>query len=214
MVKQCVVTSFTLLALGSLCAPASAQDFLQNSAQTIPSGELRFSAYPTGLFGKNKAPDRWGGAGRLGYGVTDNFDVEGKAAVFDGFSLVGLDAAYWLMRGDVDLAVSLGGHKALMKSAPDSTAADAAWLMSARLSRRLRFEGGMSLSLESVDHVRNSRFSRVYVAPGVNYRVTRQVSLVSQLGLGLNNNSPNYLTAGFSFDLPVSDAGRRHGDEW
>jgi len=213
MARHCVASTLALLALGALCASASAQDFLPSTARTIPSGDLRFTAYPTALFGKNGGPDRWGGAGRVGYGITDNFDVQGKAAVFNGFSLVGLDASYWIGRGDVNLGLSLGAHKALMQSAPDSTAVDAAWMMSTRLSRRLRFEGGMSLSLESIDHVPNSRFNRVYVVPGVNYRVSRQVDFVSRLGLGLNNNSPNYLTAGFSFELPVSGSAHRRGLE-
>ena len=213
MSKYRVASSLALLALGAHCASASAQDFLPNTARTIPAGDLRFTAYPTALFGKNNAPDRWGGAGRVGYGITDNFDVQGKAAVFDGFGLVGLDTSYWILRGDVNLGLSLGAHKALMQSAPDSTAVDASWQMSTRLYRRLRFEGGMSVSLESIDHVRNSRFSRVYVVPGVNYRISHQVDFVSQLGLGLNNNSPNYLTAGFSFDLPVTESARRRGPE-
>ncbi len=210
MVKQCVVGAFALLAVGVLAAPAGAQDFIQSSAQPIPEGDLGFSGYPTVLFAKNNGPDRWGGAGRVGYGIADNFDVQGKVGVFNGFTLVGADATFRILRGDVDLGLSVGGHQALMQFAPDSTAMDLAWLSGARVSKRLRVEGGVSYSLETVHSVRSSTFSRVYVVPGINYRVSREVAVVSQLGVGLNNNSPNYLTAGFSFALPVSDRGRHH----
>ncbi len=209
MVRHCVVGVFAVLALGAFGVPAGAQDFVQSSAQPIPAGDLGFTGYPTALFAKNNGPDRWGGAGRVGYGIADNFDVQGKVAAFNGFTLVGADATFRLLRGgDVDLALSLGGHQALMQSAPDSTAMDLAWLSGARVSRRLRVEGGVSYSLETVHSARSSTFSRVYVVPGIYYRVSREVAVISQFGLGLNNNSPNYLTAGLSFAVPVSARGR------
>lgn len=210
MVRQCVVGAFAVLALGVLGAPAGAQDFIQSSAQPIPAGDLGLTGYPTVLFAKNNGPDRWGGSARVGYGIADNFDVQGKVAAFNGFTLVGADATLRILSGDVDLAASVGGHQALMQFAPDSTALDLAWLSGARVSRRLRVEAGMCLSLETVHNVRNSGFSRLYVVPGINYRVSREVAVVSQLGLGLNHNSPDYLTAGFSFAMPVSDRGRHH----
>lgn len=207
MVRQCVVIPMMVLSLGALGAGARAQDFVEGNARTIPPGDLRFNAAPVALFSKAGGPDRWGGEARLGYGVTDNFDVEGRAAIFNGFSLVGLGTDFWVIRGPVDLAIGLGAHKALVQSGPNSTAFDVSWLMDARLSRTVRFEGGMAASFESEDHVSNSRFERYYIVPGVDWRISRQVDFVSRLGLGLNSQSPNYLSAGFSFYTPVSGGG-------
>ena len=113
-----------LLSFGLCAATSHAQNFLENSSETINKGNFKVSAFPTGLFGKNGAPDNWGGAFRVGYGVTDNFDVEAKGSIFGDFGLVGADAEFWLLKGDVDFSVSGGAHKALVDAAPDSTAID------------------------------------------------------------------------------------------
>jgi hypothetical protein len=201
------------VSFGALAVPAGAQNFLESSAETIPAGDFAFTADPTGLFGKNGRPDRWGGAARLGYGLTDSFDVEAKAAVFNGFSLVGLDTDFWVVKGPVNMSVGLGAHKALVQSptAANSTAVDAAWRVSGRLTRRLELGGGVSVSFESLDHVHNSDFSRVYLVPGLRYRLSSRMDFVTGFGVGLNSNSPSYLTTGFAMYLPTS--GSAHGGE-
>jgi len=195
--------SFTMLAV-----PARGQSFVTHSAETIPQGDFRFTTYPVGLFGRDGAPDRWGGGARLGYGITDSLDVAGQGAVFDGFGLVGLDANVWLLRGDINLAASLGAHKALIRDASDSTAVDTSLLMSGRVTPSLAVSGGVNVSFESLDHVPNSSFTRAYVVPGVEYRISRNLDFVSQFGVGLNHHSPHYLTAGFAVYLPTSESAR------
>jgi hypothetical protein len=208
MTKHRIVGLSVWLALGTLATPLLAQDFMV-STRAIPEGDFRLTADPVGLFGRNGNPDRWGALGRLGYGITDNFGIEGTAALFDGFSTVGADTAFWLRRDNLDLSFSLGAHEALVRGASDSTAFDASWAVGARLSRRLRVQGGIAASLESLNDVPHSSFSRLYLVPGLDLRLTRRVAFVSELGVGLNSDSPSYLTAGFSFYLPVSDR-----DDW
>jgi len=200
------------VSFGALAVPARAQYFRRPWSATIPLGDFSFTADPTGLFGKNGSPDRWGGAARLGYGITDSLDVEAKGAVFDGFSLVGLDTNFWFFKGPINMSVGLGGHKALVQSGDDSTALDTAWRVSGRLTPRLEVGGGVSASFESLDHVANSGFTRVYVVPGFRYRISSRVDVTAAFGAGLNNNSPNYLTTGFAVYLPTSRSG--HGTEW
>lgn len=208
MRKSSGLMALAVLSLATLAVPARGQSYVTNSAQTITRGDLRLTAYPTGLFGRDDAPDRWGGAGRLGYGITDSFDVEGKGAVFDGFSLVGLDANVRLLKGGVDMSASLGAHKALIRDAHDSTAVDLSWLVGGRVAPSLRLSGGVSLSFESLDDVPNSSFTRAYVVPAVEYRVTRNLDFVSQFGVGLNHDSPHYLNVGFALYMPTSESAR------
>jgi hypothetical protein len=204
MFRRLHVTVVAAVSFGALAVPAGAQNFLKSSAETIPSGDFAFTAEPAGLFGTNGGPDRWGGAARLGYGFTDSFDVEAKAAVFDGFSLVGLDTDFWALKGPVNMSVGLGAHKALVDEGGDSTAVDAAWRVSGRLTRRLELGGGLSVSFESLDHVPNSGFTRVYLVPGLRYRISSRVDFTTAFGAGLNNSSPSYLTTGFAVYLPTS----------
>jgi hypothetical protein len=189
---------FALFSFVASAMPARAQNFIENSAETINQGNFKLSAFPTGLFGRNGAPDRFGGAFRVGYGITDNFDVEAKSAFFNGFTLLGADAELWLLRGHLDLSVSAGAHKALVSAAGDSTAIDLASQLSAHVTDRLEIYGATSVSLESLDGVPNSGFTRAYVIPGVEYKISPKLDLVSEFGLGLNDNSPHYFGLGFA----------------
>ena len=114
------------LVMAIVAAPARAQNFQNGSAETILYGNLRFQASPVQLFGTNGGPDRTGGAFRLGYGLTDSFDVEAKTGFFNGFSLLGADGRYQFRSGDTSLAATVGGHQALVQNSPDSTALDLA----------------------------------------------------------------------------------------
>jgi len=189
---------FALLSFVATAMPARAQNFLENSAETINRGNFKLAAFPTALFGRNGSSDNWGGALRAGYGFTDNFDMEAKAGFFNGLTLVGADAEVWLLRGEVDLAVSAGAHKALLRAGRDSTAIDLAAQLSRHVSNRLEVYGGSSVSFEHLDGVPDSGFTRAYLIPGVEYRVSDDLDFVSEFGVGLNNHSPHYFGLGFA----------------
>jgi hypothetical protein len=209
MSRQSRVSSFALLSLVALVAPAGAQNFLRSSTATVPSGHFGIEANPTWLLGRDGGPDRFGGAARLGYGISDSFDAAGKLGVFGGFTLVGLDAGFWFLRSPIDMQVSVGAHKALIDDARDTSAFDVAWLAMGRVNRRLDLSGGVTASFESIDGTTDSGFTRVYVGPGLRYRVSRSVDFQTQVGIGLNRHSPSYLSVGFATYLPVTDAASR-----
>jgi hypothetical protein len=144
--------------LALLAVPPRAQNFQDGSTDTIWSGNFRLTGSPVHLFGPDGRPDRTGGAFRLGYGITDSFDLEAKTGFFDGFDLVGGDGHYRLLNGATSLSVRAGGHEAVK------------WGFAERLD--LMVEGGV----------------------------------------GLNDNSPSYVTAGLALYMPVSRGaqGRRH----
>jgi len=166
---------------------------------------------PTYMFGRDGRPDRTGGAFRLGYGLTESFGVEGKAAFFDGVTLVGGDGHFRLLDGDTKLSLGVGGHQAVMSSGPDSTALDLAAEVRTRLERRLDLYAGTSFSYEFVDGASGSDFTHVYLVPGLRYALGDRASLSIEAGLGFNHDSPHYVAAAVAWRVPVSAAARgRH----
>jgi hypothetical protein len=188
-----------LMLSGVLCAGrAQAQNVLMNSAETINPGNFKIAAFPTILFGKDDADNETGIAGRFGYGFTDRFDMEGKVAFFDGVTLYGLDAEFWLLKGPADVSVSLGAHKTSTDFV-DTSAIDTALLVSGNIGDKLEAYGGLNLSFESVDDVDDSSFTRAYVVPGIEYKLNEDLDLVAEFGIGLNDDSPHYVSAGLAF---------------
>jgi hypothetical protein len=178
---------------------AFAQNFLMNSAETINRGNFKISLFPTVLFGEDDADDNWGVGSRFGYGFTDSFDVEGKVALFDGVTIYGVDAELWLVKGEVDFSMQLGGHLATGSEITDSKALDIAALVSGNVARKLELYGGLAVSFESLDDVPDSGFTRAYFVPGLEYKLSDDVDLLAEFGVGLNDDSPNY----FSFGLAL-----------
>jgi hypothetical protein len=189
----------TVLVLGT--GTARAQNFLMNSAETINEGNFKIAAFPTVLLGEDGADNTWGVATRLGYGFTDSFDVEAKLAFFDGLKIYGADAELWVVKGKTDVSVSLGAHKADFEGDFDSTAIDTAVIVSHPIASRLELYGGVSLSFESIDDVDDSSFTRAYLVPGIEYKVGEDLDFVAEVGIGINDDSPNYVSAGLAFYL-------------
>lgn len=188
----------------ALCAtaPASAQNFLFNSAETIDKGTFKLGAYPTLLFSDDDVvddEDTFGVATRLGYGFTPSLDAEAKLAFFDGFNMYGADLEYWLVKGALDVSLSGGFHLVDSDAGADSTAFDMAAIVSGRVAGNLDLYGGVSVSLESLDDVSDSDFTRAYLVPGLEYKLHPNVDLVAEFGIGLTDDSPNYFGGGISF---------------
>jgi len=184
-----------ILAAGS----AQAQNVLMNSAETINEGNFKIAVFPTLLFGEGDADNEFGVAGRFGYGFTPRFDIEGKVAFFDGLQLYGIDAELWLVKQrPVDVSVSLGAHKT-NTDIVDASAIDTALLVSGHVSDNLELYGGLNVSFESLDDVPDSSFERVYIVPGIEYKIHNDLDFVAEFGIGLNDDSPNYVSAGLAF---------------
>lgn len=207
--RKLLVSAGVALSMAILIAPAQAQNFQNGSAETIWQGNLRLTGSPVWLFGKDGGPNRTGGAFRLGYGLTDAFDVEAKTGFFDGFTLIGGDAHYRFLTGRTSMAFTAGGHQALVRDAPNSTALDLAAQVSRRVRPRLEIYGGPAFSYETVNGVADSGFTRWYVVPGVRWGFADRLDLLVEGGVGLNHNSPSYVTVGIAAYMPVSDGAQR-----
>ena len=69
------------------------------------------------------------------------------------------------------------------------------------VGHKLELYGGVSLSFESIDDVDDSHFTRAYLVPGLEYKLARDLDLVAEVGLGINDDSPNYASAGLALYL-------------
>jgi hypothetical protein len=181
-------------------APAAAQNVLMNSAETINEHNFKLAAFPTVLFGEDGADDEWGVASRFGYGFTDSFDIEGKLAFFDGLTLWGADAELWVHRHAPDISLAVGAHRKNRDNARDSTSLDASLLVSGHVADRLELYGGLNYGHESLDDS-DVNFDRVYFVPGLEFKVSPKIDLLAEYGVGLNDDSPNYLSFGVAFYL-------------
>ena len=198
--RELLVAAACVLVLGG--RPAGAQNFLMNSAETINEGNFKLAAFPTILLGEDGAGNETGVAGRVGYGFTDRFDVEAKLAVFDGLKMYGADAEYWLVKGRTDLSLSAGLHLSDFENdGGDSTAIDLAAIASRSVGRKLEAYLGGSLSLESIDDVDDSDFTRFHLVPGIEYKLGEDLDFLAEFGLGLTDESPNYLSFGLAYYL-------------
>jgi hypothetical protein len=198
------ITRLLILAAAlALPASAQAQNFLMNSAETINKGNFKLCGFPTALLGEDGADNEWGLASRLGYGFTPSFDVEAKLAAFDGFKMYGADAEWWAVKGKTDVSLSAGGHRSDFDGGGGSTSLDTAVVVSRSVAKSLEAYVGGSLSFESIDAGGDvdEDFKRFYIVPGVEYKLGEDLDLLAEIGIGVNDDSPNYLSFGLAYYL-------------
>jgi hypothetical protein len=183
----------------ALPASAAAQDFgVMNSAETINRGNFKLLVNPMVIFGRNGADTETGIAGAFGYGFTDRFDAEAKLAAYDGIKLFGIDAEYWLVKDkSVDVSMIGGVHFGRPEFGTDSKALDFTFLASKEVAPKLELFGALDLARTWFDDS-DFDFSTVHLVPGIEYRISDKLDFVGELGLGLNDNSSHYLTAGLA----------------
>jgi hypothetical protein len=180
----------------TLTGSAHAQNVLMNSAETIDRKTFKLSAFPTVILGEDDADSEWGVASRLGYGFTDSFDVEAKLAFFDGLTFYGVDAELWFVKGEIDVSGALGVHRTDFEGDFALTGIDTALLVSGHVADKLELYGGLNLSFESEDE---QDFTRAHFVPGLEYRVAKDLDLLAEFGIGLNDDSPEYFSFGVAF---------------
>jgi hypothetical protein len=178
-----------------------AQDVLMNSAETINQGNLKLALFPTVLFGKNGGDSLFGLAGRFGYGLTKSLDIEAKAAVFQGLRYFGADIEYWFLKGgNFNGSAALGGHLTDARNEADSSGVDAALLFSTRAVERLELYGGLKAAFDSIKN-ENRSVTRLHLVPGLEYRISRDLDFLAEVGIGLNDFSRSYASVGLSLYL-------------
>jgi hypothetical protein len=190
--------------LVGLAAVAPAQDFgVMESAETINKGNFKIAGNPILSLGEGERENELGLGLRGGYGITDKLDVEAKVAFFGDVSFVGADLEYWVLKGDFDFSVTVGGHLGFGdEDSFDVMGIDLTAVASTRVAERLEFYGALDVALEKIDDAPvgfDDSFSTVHVVPGIEYKLSENIDIVAEFGLGLNDDSAEYLSAGISY---------------
>ncbi|HUU04435.1 MAG TPA: hypothetical protein VMZ49_01020 [Patescibacteria group bacterium] len=198
MRKMIMIILAAAMFLTVAVAEVSAQSVLMNSAETINQGNLKLGIFPTILFGKNGGDSVWGVAGRFGYGLTSNIDIEAKAAFFKGLKYFGADVEYWFLKGEnFNASAALGGHMTDYKGGGDSKGIDAALLASTRPVKNLELYGGLMLAFDSVKNGGN--YTLAHIVPGIEYRLSDDLDFLAEVGIALNDNSRSYGSVGLAY---------------
>jgi hypothetical protein len=181
-----------------LSTPVYAQDFgVMESAETVNQGNFKLRVNPLVFFGRNGGDDEVGVAGVVGYGFTPRFDLEGGLVIGDGVRIVGATAEFNVVRNDdVSFSVIPGFHVRRGDRTLHTTGIDLLFLGSTHVTSRLDFYGGLDLAFERSDII---DYETVHLVPGLEYKLHRDVELLVEFGLGLNDDSLHYLSGGLAF---------------
>ena len=172
------------------------------SAETIQRGNFKIVGYPVLVFGEGELDNEVGIAVRGGYGFTDRFDAEIGAAFYDEVTFLGANAELWLIRavpGSSGLNLAgRGGFHLVQTDGEDATGLDLAAIASTRIAQRTELIGALDYGLTFFDEPVED-VSTLHLVPGVEYRVSRKLDLLAEVGVGLNDDSANYLSAGLAY---------------
>jgi hypothetical protein len=200
MCKKFMIAIMIVVFLSILATEIPAMtDVLMNSAETITPGNFKLGLYPFALLSKNGSGSDFGIAARAGLGLTRGIDVELKGAYIENVSYFGADIEFWFLRGrNLNASVTLGGHLINSKNGNDCSGFDAAFMASTAPVRRLEIYGAVKFAFDSVKDT-NQNYTLVHIVPGLEYRISRKIDLLAEFGVGLNDNSRSYISAGLAF---------------
>ena len=74
--------------------------------------------------------------------------------------------------------------------------------LSGHVTPNLELCGALDVSFESIQDAPprvDDSFTRLHLVPGIEYRLSDTVDLVAEIGIGLNDDSFNYVGAGITF---------------
>ena len=74
--------------------------------------------------------------------------------------------------------------------------------LSGNVSENLELCGSLNASFESIQDAPprvDDSFTRLHLVPGIEYRLSDTLDLVAEFGIGINDNSSNYVGAGITY---------------
>lgn len=191
-----------------LALPAAAQYMgVLQSAETMNRGVFKLMAAPVMVLGKDGADNELGIGFRGGYAFTEHFDAEAKLGFFKNGTYAGVDGEYWIYRGPetnsgLDFSLTGGLHWIFGKENNfDTMGFDITPQLSGHVTKNLELGAALAASFESIKDVPpgvDDSFTRVNLVPGIEYRLSDALDLEVEFGIGINDNTSNYVAAGFT----------------
>lgn len=167
------------------------------SAETINKGNFKLRANPMFVFGRHGGDTDIGVAAVFGYGFTHSFDMEGGVAIYDGVTFFGGNGEYWVLKhAPIDFSVAFGFHRRTGDQTADYNGIDLTLLPGGHVSKNLEVYGGLDFAFEGFGVPGD--FTTVHLVPGLEYKLNNTIDLLTEFGIGLNDNSRHYFSAGIA----------------
>lgn len=192
-------------------APAFALDFgVMESADPIEPRAFKFHAYPLALRDDHRALYEEGAGITLGggYGFAPGFDVEVLVASYPDTTLVGSDVEWtFLDQSQLDLSLAAGAHFG-NHDLGDQRGVDLTGLASYTFLRQpaLTANAAIDVAFDEIDLDRryagrgiDDRYATSYFVPGLQWRATRDLDLIGEVGIGLDADASDYAGFGLSY---------------
>ena len=205
------VAAAALAALAA-CGNAAAVDFgVMETAEPIEPRAFKLTGFPMLVDRSKHGDDAFALA--LGYGLPNDMDVELLVGYIDRATLYGADLEWNAWTAERRRFSIIGGvHGADLEQGASAVGADLTAIFTYTPIERLDVNAALDAALDHVN-VRESavagaadthftedgRYDTYYFVPGIEYQLTNRVDLLAEVGLGLNDESDDYVSAGASW---------------
>lgn len=187
-----------LALLVGLASGAHAQDALIPPPEGMTRGSTQLTSYSVLV---PRDDDEVGFFLRGALGVNEDLSVRASLGLYN-------DLTYLSAAGDlllprmlpVDLLVSLGFHRSGFEQGADILGADLALVGRHALGTKSAVYGGLDFDFEMPEDPYDT-FTRARFVAGVNTALTSTIGVLVEGGLGFNDQSPHYLSAGLTVRL-------------
>ena len=197
----------------ALCGSASAADFaMMETAERITEGTFKLSGFPVVIDRGNADDDaETGFAVGLGYGLPYDLDIEGQVAAYEDGTYAGADLEWNAWRGNrMAFSISGGLHGADLEKSGSAVGVDGTLIVSYNPIERLALSAALDAAYDDVNDrdasapadarfPTNGQYETYYAVPGISYLLTRNIDLLAEVGVGLNGDADNYVSAGASW---------------
>ena len=103
----------------------------------------------------------------------------------------------WRKGRGLDFSAAGGLHWRRGDRTADIWGIDLTFLASKHLAPKFELYGGIDFGFEKVEN--SGSYQTVHLAPGIEYRLSPDLDLVSEFGIGLNRDSRHYFAIGLAF---------------
>jgi len=197
----------------ALCGSASAAEFaMMETAQRINEGTFKLSGFPVVIDRDDEDDDpETGFALGLGYGLPYDLDAEVQVAAYEDGTFLGADLEWNVWRRE-RMALSIGGgaHGADLEKSGSLVGVDGTLIFSYSPIERLALSAAFDAAYDDVnDRDANAptdtrfptdgQYETYYAVPGISFLLTRNIDLLAEVGVGLNGDADDYVSAGVSW---------------